>query len=88
MRHLPRSASSFLVEFFWPELVARVGEEAKEATVLFAYLDDLTLVMEERYLEEATRAMESALAKTRLAVDEMQGTLWTSTGMRPDSERE
>ena len=40
--------------------VARAGEEAKEAIDLFAFLDDLTLVPEERFLEEAIRAMEAA----------------------------
>ena len=49
------TAFSFLIllveEFFWSELVARAGEEAKAATDLFACLDDLTLVTEERFLE-------------------------------------
>ena len=31
--------------------------------------------------------MESALAKARQIVDEMKGTVWTSTGMRPDGAR-
>ena len=51
----------------------RVGEEAKEVTELFAHLDDLTLVTLVRYLEDATRAMESALAKARLIINEMKG---------------
>ena len=87
----PPAAFSFLTlleeEFFWSELVARAGEEAKEVTDLFAYLDDLTLVTEVRFLEHAIRAMESALAKARLIVNEMKGTVWTSTGMRPDGVR-
>ena len=86
----PASPAAFsflflLVEkFFWPELAARAGEKAKEATDLIAHLDDLTLVTDVRYLEDAIRAMESAVAKARLIVNEMKGTVWTSTGMRPD----
>ena len=48
------------------------GEDAEAATDLFAYLDDLTLVTEERFLEDAIRTMESALAKARLIVNEMK----------------
>ena len=29
--------------------------------------------------------MESALAKARLIINEMKGTVWTSTGTRPDA---
>ena len=74
-------------EFFWSELVARAGEEAKGVIDLFAYLDDLTLVTEVRFLEDAIRAMEPALAKARPIVNEMMGTVWTSTGTRPDGVR-
>ena len=85
------AAFSFLIllveEFFWSELVARAGEEAKAATDLFAYLDDLALVTGVRFLEDAIRAMESALAKARLIVNEMKGTVWTSTGTRQNGAR-
>ena len=85
------AAFSFLIllvkEFFWSELVTRAVEEAKEVTDLFAYLDDLTLVTEVRFLEDAIRAMESALAKARLVVNEMEGTVWTSTGIRRRESR-
>ena len=74
-------------EFFWSELVARAGEEAKAVTDLFAYFDDLTLVTEVRFLEDAIRPMELGLAKARLVVSELKGTLWTSTGTRPDGVR-
>ena len=85
---VPAPRAPLLVEeLFWPELVARAGEEAKEAIDLIAYLDDLTLVTEERYLEEAVRAMESTVAKARLVVHEMIGSVWTSMGLRPDTER-
>ena len=85
------AAFSFLImlveEFFWPEVVARTGVEAKEAIVLFDYWDDLTLVSEERSPEDAIRAVEAALARARLVVNQMKGTVWTSTGLRPDTER-
>ena len=85
------AAFSFLIllveEFFWSELVARAGEEAKAVTDLYAHLDDLTLVTEVRFLEDAIRATEPALAKARLIVNEMKGTVWTSTGRRPDGMR-
>ena len=52
-------ASSFLItlveEFFWPEIEARVGAEAKEAIDFSVLMDDLTLVTEERFLVDATR---------------------------------
>ena len=71
------AAFSFLIllveEFIWPELVARAGEEAKDSQTCSPYLDGLTLVTEVRYLEDATRAMESALSKARLIVNEMKG---------------
>ena len=54
---------------------------------MFAYLDDLTLVTDVGYLEDAIRAMESALGKARLIVNEMKGTVWTSTGTRPNGTR-
>ena len=87
----PSAFSSLILlveEFFWSEVVAGAGEEAKAATDLFAYLDDLTLVTEERFLEDAIRTMESALAKARLIVNEVKGTVWTSTtGTRPNGAR-
>ena len=74
-------------EFFWPEVAARAGEEAKEAIDMFAHLDDFTLVTEERFLEDAIRAMVAAFARARLVVNQLKGTVWTSTGLRRDTER-
>ena len=79
------AALSFLImlveEFFWPEVVARAGEEAVGVVDLFACFNDFMPVTEARFLEDATRAMEAALANTRLVVNQMKGTVWTSTGM-------
>ena len=74
-------------EFFWLEVVARAGEETKEAINLFAFLDDLTMVTQETFFENGTRAMEAALSKVRQVVNQMKGTIWTSTGLRPNTER-
>ena len=75
-------------EFFWPKVVARAGVEAEEALDLFTNLDNLTLVTEVRCLEDAIRALEAALTKARLVVNQMKGTVWSSTGVRSDTERE
>ena len=70
-RLLQRSPSSsqrwrkFLIEAgYWS---GRRSEE--EATDIFAYLNGLTLVTEERCLEDAVRAMEETLTKARLVVN-------------------
>ena len=71
----PASPAAFSVEeFFWLEVV-RAGVEATEAIDLFAYLN------------EDIRAMEAALAKARMVVNQMKGTVWTSTGHRESRSR-
>ena len=62
-RHQPRSPFSSCWSRYWPEVEARAGAEAKEAINLFASLNDLTMVTEERFLEDAIRTMEAALAR-------------------------
>ena len=87
----PAAFSFFILlveEFSWSELVARAGEEVKAATDLFACLDDLTLVTEERgSWKMPSEQWNPALAKARLTINETKGTVWTSTGTRPNGSR-
>ena len=47
----------------------------KESAELLAYLDVLTLVTGDRSPDDAIWAMEAALAKARLVVNETRGTV-------------
>ena len=57
------------------------------ATALLAYLDDLTIVTEAKYLEMAIQSLQAALSKARLVENEAKGTVWTADEQKPDGDR-
>ena len=59
-------------EFFWPEVEARAGAEAKEAIDLFAYLDDWYSWIKPQYLLQTIAVITAATRSVNLAIQSIK----------------